>query len=111
MRVKQAQKWTGKAAPRTIRKRSHSLTNVRLAVSAGDSVTQLAHELHNCSRADRGEVLDELRRVDGYFLVQVHADTSLALKADLNIPWNRLRVMKSKTSFYIKTFDKWITIY
>ena len=46
VRVSQSQVPTGKAAPRTVRKRSHSLANVRLALSAGDDTTQLAHEIH-----------------------------------------------------------------
>ena len=94
VRVKQAQVPTGKAASRTIRKRSHSLANVRLALSAGDDTTKLAHELHACRREDRGKLLDEIRKVDGNFLVQVSVEKSVAMKADLNIPWNKLRIMR-----------------
>ena len=94
VRVKQAQKPTRKAAPRTVRKRSHSLASVRLAISAGDCCTQFAHKFHACSKEDRTEVLEELRQTAGNFLIQIPADTSLAFKAELNIPWNKLRVMK-----------------
>ena len=83
---------TGKAALRTIRKRSHSLANVRLALSAGDDATQLAHEIHTCGRDERKKLIDEIRKADGNFRISV--EQSVALKADLNIPWNKLRVMR-----------------
>ena len=91
VRVKQAHKPTGKAAPRTVRKWSHSLANLRPKLSAGDTATQFAYELHMCNKE---EVIEELRRTEGNFLIQVPPETSLAFKADLNIPWNKLKVMK-----------------
>ena len=82
---------TGKAAPRTARKRSHSLANVCLALSAGDDTTQLAHEIHTSGRDERQKLIEEIRQVDGNFRISV--EQSVALKANLNIPWNKLRVM------------------
>ena len=92
VRVSQAQVPSGKAAPRTIRKRSHSLANVRLAVSAGDDTTQLAHEIHTCSQDERKKLMEEIRRAEGSFRISV--EQSVALKADLSIPWSKLRVMR-----------------
>ena len=83
--VKQTQKPTRKVSPRTVCKQSHSLASVRLAISAGDCCTQFAHEFYACSN-DRTEVLEELRQTGGNFLIQIPADTSLASKANLNIP-------------------------
>lgn len=34
--------------------------------------------------------MDEIRKVDGNFIVRVPVEASLAMKADLNIPWNKL---------------------
>lgn len=92
--MRQAQIPTGQAASRTVRERSQSLTNVRFAISAGDTTTQLAHEVHASKRENRQELLDEIRKVDGNFLVRVPVQASLAMKADFNIPWNRLRDMR-----------------
>lgn len=85
---------TGKAAPRTVRKRSQSLANVRLAVTAGDTTAQIAHEVMGQQRANREELLKELRKVDGNCLVRIPVQASLAMKADLNIPWYKLRIVK-----------------
>ena len=92
VRVSQAQVPSGNAAPRTIRKRSHSLANVRLAVSAGDDTTQLAHEIHTWSLDERKKLIEEIRWAVGNFCISV--EQSVVLKADLSIPWNKLRVMR-----------------
>lgn len=99
VRVRQARVPTGKAASRTIRKRSHSLANVRTALSAGDDTSQFAHELHSSSRnaEDRQRLMDEIRHMGGKFLFQVSAESSVAMKADLNIPWNKMRAMRRYT--------------
>lgn len=94
MQVPQARVATGKAASRTVRKRSHSLANVRLAVAAGDTTAQLAHELHAERRADRAKLLEELRKADRDFHIRIPVRDSLALKADLNLPWNQLRTIR-----------------
>ena len=84
MWVSQAQLPSGKAASR-----SQSLANVRLAVSAGDDTTQLAHEIHSCSQDERKKVIEE---AEGSFCISV--EQSVALKADLSIPWSMLRMMR-----------------
>ena len=83
---------TGKAAARTVRKRSHSFANIRLALSGGDDSTQLAHEIHACDQDKRKQLLEEIRQIDGNLRISV--EQSVALKEDLNIPWNKLRVMR-----------------
>ena len=90
VRVRQAQVPSGEAAPRTLRKRSHSLASVRFAVSAGDDTTQLAHEVHGCCQ-ERRKLIEEIRRAEGGFRISV--EQSVALKADLSIPWSKLRIM------------------
>ena len=82
---------SGKAEPRTIRQRSQSLENVRFALTAGDTTTQLAHELHGKQREDREKLLDEIRKAGD--IIHVNVQSSLAMKADLNIPWHKLRMI------------------
>ena len=66
---------SGKAAPRTIQKRSHSLASVRFAVSAGDDTTQLAHEVNNCSQKERRKLI-QIRRAEGGFRISVEQAVS-----------------------------------
>ena len=49
---------------------------------------QLGHELRACDYADRKQVLEDL---GGAFHVQIPTES---LKADLNIPWSKLRTLK-----------------
>lgn len=92
--MRQAQIPTGEAAPRTVRQRSQSLANVRLAMTAGDTTTQLAHELLSTEREDREKLLEDIKNADGNFLIRVPVQSSLAMKADLNFPWNKLRELR-----------------
>lgn len=39
-------------------------------------------------------MLEEIRNLKGNFLVRIPAEKSVAMKADLNIPWNKLRIMR-----------------
>ena len=76
VRVRQARVPT---ASRTIRKRSHSLANVRTALSAGDDTSQFAHELHSFSRKaeDRQRLMEEMRHVT------CSVESSVAMKAEM----------------------------
>lgn len=94
MQVRHAQVPTGEAAPRTVRKRTQSLQNVRVTLTAGDSTAQLAHELKGKQREDREKLLEEMKRAGGNFHLQVPVQSSLAMKADLNIPWSKLRMIR-----------------
>lgn len=57
----------------------------------GDSCTQFSHELHTCDHNKR------LQELGDAFQVQIFAESSLMVKADLNIPWNKLRTMRRYT--------------
>ena len=86
---------SGKAKASTIRERSHTLSNLRAKLSAGDSVHQFTHELRTCDSEDRKQVLEDL---GGSFEIRIPTESVLAFKADLNIPfnipWNKLRTIK-----------------
>lgn len=92
--VRQAQVPTEEAAPRTVRERSQSLETVRMTVSAGDSTAQLGHEVQRKQEADRERLVEAIRKAGDKFRVVVPVQFSLAMKADLNIPWNKLRNIK-----------------
>ena len=94
VQVRQPRVPSGKARPSTIRERSHCLNNLRQSLSAGDTAKQLTHELRTCNPDERRMALEEL---GGSFRVHIPAEMSLALKADLNIPWSKLRTMRRYT--------------
>ena len=81
-----------------------------MAVAAGDSTTQLAHELHSTERRDREKLLDEIRKVEGDILINVPVQDSVAMKTDLNIPWNKLRMIRRYTILmsYTVVTNNWI---
>ena len=79
------------ATAKTVRCRSKELEYHREQCSGGDHVFQLSREVRACSLEDREEILKELQ--DG---CAVHMPThkALAMKADLCIPWSKLRAVR-----------------
>lgn len=53
---------------------------------------QLQDEVKACTPAEREMLLEDLTK--GGFKVAVPTDQALALKADLDIPWSKLRVVR-----------------
>ena len=70
------------------------MESVRLTLAAGDTTAQLAHELQGRQREERERLLEEIMKADGTFHVNVPVHSALAMKADLNIPWNKLRMIR-----------------
>lgn len=60
---------------------------MRDLVSGGDSTSQLREEIRHLSRSERQELLHSAG-----FTLEIPAEQGLAMKADLGIPWNKLRV-------------------
>ena len=83
---------SSKATRRTVRVRSAEIHEHRSLVSGGDNTTQLQNEMKLCSRVERERILAELN--NSSFAVSVTTNESLAMKADLNIPWSKLRVVR-----------------
>jgi len=52
-------------------------------------VPQMCDEMKILSRADKMAVLKDLE-----FKVEIPALTGVSMKADLGVPWNKLRIMK-----------------
>lgn len=90
--MRQAHIPSGRAASRTVRQRSQSLSNFRQTVSAQDPASQLAHEVLSTPEEERKKLLEEIKRVD--FVIKVPVRTSLAMKADMSIPWNQLKLFR-----------------
>ncbi len=80
------------ASPRTLKRRSGELEQVRDAISKGSSLEQLQHEVKALTKEDRQSLLQEASIADG--AAAVSANDVLAMKADLAIPWNKLRILR-----------------
>ena len=80
------------ASDRTLKRRSSELELVRNIVSKGAPVEQLQNELKCLTKEDREAILDAA--MGGAPSITIPADQVLAMKADLSITWNKLRVMR-----------------
>ncbi len=65
------------------------METVREVASGGDSTSQLAAEVNYLSKSQREELLPQVQ-----LPVVIPADHALAMKADLAIPWTKLRVLR-----------------
>ncbi len=70
-------------------RRAEVLETVREVASGGDSTSQLAAEVNYLSKSQREELLQQVQ-----LPVVIPADHALAMKADLAIPWTKLRVLR-----------------
>ena len=62
---------------------------VRDIASGGDSTTQLAAEIKSLSKAEREDLLQQ-----ACLPIVIPPEHALAMKADLGIPWNKLRILR-----------------
>ena len=79
---------TSEASNKTIVRRTRSISQLRTYVSGGDVSVQMRSELQALSKNDREELLREAN-----LPVQIPPDHALALKADLALPWAKMRVI------------------
>ncbi len=80
---------SGEASSRTVKRRAEVLETVREVTSGGDSTSQLAAEVRYLTKAQREELLQQVQ-----LPLVIPADHALAMKADLAIPWTKLRVLR-----------------
>ncbi len=86
MQVPAGQVETSDACAKTVRRRTKTLSLVREIASCGDSTSQLGEEI---------KVLSNLERQSQAQLpISIPVKDSLAMKADLAMPWNKLRVLR-----------------
>ena len=76
---------------------------MREAISKGSSVDQLQHELKALSKEDRQSLLHEATDA-----VAVSNNDVLAMKADLSVPWNKLRILRRLKTYKCNTYFHWL---
>ena len=89
MKVTSPQTQTSDSSPRTVRRRSHEMAQLRDVVSKGDSATQLQGEMKALTADERQQLMTEAN-----FSIDIPPEHGLAMKADLCLPWNKLRVLR-----------------
>ena len=77
---------------KTVRARTAELSEHRHFASTGENSAQLQDEIKATTTEEREVLLAELQK--GGFKVDVTTSQSLGMKADLNIPWSKLRVIR-----------------
>lgn len=80
---------SSKASKKTLRRRTDELNQHRSVASAGSEVAQMHQELKSLTPDERRDLWEDME-----FKIEIPALTGLALKADLCLPWNRMRAMK-----------------
>ena len=80
---------SSEASQRTLRRRSGELDRHRSVSSGGAELAQLSHEVQSLKPEEKRQLLEDMD-----FKIEIPALTGLALKADLCLPWNRMRSMK-----------------
>ena len=71
-----------------MRRRSNELLEIREKLSMGETRIQLSHEIKKISE-ERALLMKEAN-----FMVVIPPEQGLAMKTDLNIPWNKLRMTR-----------------
>jgi hypothetical protein len=82
---------SAQATSRTVLARSKGLAQHRSVSSGGDHTFQLQKEVKACTIEDREKILEELQ--DGVKII-MPTSSALAMKADLGIPWAKLRAIR-----------------
>ena len=72
-----------------MKRRSDGISQVRSITSGGDTTVQMAAELKGLSKEERDSLLNEAQ-----LPIVIPTDHALAMKADLAIPWNKLRSLR-----------------
>ena len=80
-----------KASQRTRHRRTASMQMVRDVISGGSSAAQFVDEARTCPASERESLLEELQ---GGMKVVIPPSASLAMKADLVLPWHKLRIVR-----------------
>ncbi len=80
---------SGEASSRTVKRRARVLETVREVTSGGDGTSQLAAEVNCLTKVQREELLQQVQLLP----LAIPVDHALAMKADLSIPWTKLRVL------------------
>lgn len=88
MRVTKLRVDSGSAGMKTTRNRTRELGEHRHLTSQGSEICQLQDEVKACSPDERQQILANFQTV------VVSTSQAVAMKADLGIPWSKLRVIR-----------------
>ena len=80
---------TGKSSSDTKRRRSNEISKIRHQLSLGDVTSQFNNEIKMLPSEEREKIMKEAN-----FSVTVPPEEGLAMKADLCMPWRKLRLMR-----------------
>ena len=80
---------TSQSSKDTVRRRSNEISKVRKVLSLGDESEQMVDKMKLIPKAERNKLMKEAN-----FNVQIPPEEGLAMKADLRLPWNKLRIMR-----------------
>ena len=83
---------SSKATPKTVSNRTQELNEHRRVCSGGDQGFQLGHEVKTCCTTEEREKI--LKELQGGFKVVIPTSHALGMKAELGIPWNKLRAIR-----------------
>ena len=84
---------SAEACSRTVRKRSSELEEIRAGMSK-DSRAQLQAEVKGLPASERSQLL-----TSAGITLDIPPEKGLALKANLAIPWNKLRTVRRYTAY------------
>ena len=87
---------SSKASVGTLKRCTEKISKVRSLIIGGDRTTQLAAEIQSLSRAECQELLQEAQ-----LPVVIPTHQALSMEADLEIPWNKLWILRRYTSYSI----------
>lgn len=91
MKLQKSRVPSSEATSKTVLSRTKEMDQHRRVCSGGDQAYQLGKEVKAISMEDRENILEALQ--DGY-KVRVPTQCALAMKADLGIPWHKLRAIR-----------------
>ncbi len=91
---------TGESSHDTKRRRSEAIYKIRERLSLGDVDEQLSSELKMLPKEEREKIMKQAN-----FTITIPADEGLAMKADLCLPWRKLRMMRRFIHVITETFN------
>ena len=80
---------SAEASSRTIHRRSNELQSIRTTISKDSSTSQLQAEVKALTQQEKQQLL-----AGAGFTIDIPPEQGLAMKADLAIPWNKLRIIR-----------------
>ena len=89
MKVAECRVPSSDASKRTVRRRNDNIGEVRSITSGGEALVQLASEIKSLNKEDREGLL-----LEAQLPIVIPVDHALSMKADLGIPWNKLRILR-----------------